>query len=247
MIGVVALTVAVLIGVAVAGEEGSPSLRVQKMEDGVWLFESDTDWNGSLISANGLIVTDGEKLLVVDTPWTEEQTGELLDWIDENIGLPVRYYIVTHAHNDRIGGIAEVHRRDIPTFGHEGSLELAVNQGFETPWVTFTDRLVIDLGDEAVTLFYPGPGHAPDNMVVWLGERRWLYGGCFLKSASSKGLGYTGDADLMAWPASLEALRMALPEPLVVIPGHGAVGGSELLDHTRQLLDNHGARETPSR
>lgn len=44
------------------------------------------------------------------------------------------------------------------------------------------------------------------------------------------------DADTAAWPASLERVRARFPEVRIVVPGHGSVGGPELLSHTLELL-----------
>jgi arylsulfatase A-like enzyme len=44
------------------------------------------------------------------------------------------------------------------------------------------------------------------------------------------------EADLEAWPRSLAALEQALPDARLVVPGHGAPGGPELLRHTHDLL-----------
>lgn len=58
-------------------------LRVRTLQSGLWLVESDTDWNGSTISANGLVLVSDTEVLVVDTPWTVHQTGRLLDQAPE--------------------------------------------------------------------------------------------------------------------------------------------------------------------
>ena len=42
--------------------------------------------------------------------------------------------------------------------------------------------------------FYPGPGHASDNIVLRFPEL--VYGGCLVKSTEATDLGFTGDADL---------------------------------------------------
>lgn len=108
-------------GIDLAGD-----LRVRPLQSGLWLVDSDTNWNGTTISANGLVLVGDAEVLVIDTPWTDRQTGRLLDWIEQEIDLPVRYYVVTHAHDDRIGGIAEVHRRGISTYGQKVTVALAI-------------------------------------------------------------------------------------------------------------------------
>ncbi len=39
--------------------------------------------------SNGLIVRDGGRVLVVDTAWTDDQTAQILNWIKQEINLPV--------------------------------------------------------------------------------------------------------------------------------------------------------------
>ena len=45
---------------------------------------------------------------------------------------------------------------------------------------------------------------------------------------------FDGDADLEAWPASVE--RFLELDFDTVIPGHGAAGGRELIEHTLAVL-----------
>lgn len=235
----------ILVALPVVGAPLGDDIRVRPLEPNLWLVESDTDWNGQTVSANGLILASEEAVLLVDTPWTDEQTARLLDWVEEEIGLPTRQLIVTHAHNDRIGGIAEAHGRGITSYAFEGTVALAESRDFEVPQITFEDRLELGFGDQTVILLYPGAGHAPDNSIVWLEERGLLYGGCFIKSLGSRGLGYTGDADLDAWPESLIRLRELVPDEVTVVPGHGEIGGVDLIEHTQTLLEHR--EETSSR
>ena len=42
-------------------------------------------------------------MLVVDTAWTDDQTAQILNWIKQEINLPVALAVVTHAHQDKDG------------------------------------------------------------------------------------------------------------------------------------------------
>jgi metallo-beta-lactamase class B len=92
------------------------------------------------------------------------------------------------------------------------------------------------VGREHLELFYPGAGHTIDNSVVWIPERKILFGGCLVKSTSSTDLGNIADADLKEWPRSIHKVMDKFPATEVVIPGHGTSGGMELLQHTLDLL-----------
>ena len=52
-----------------------------------------------------MIVRDGGRVLVVDTAWTDDQTAQILNWIKQEINLPVALAVVTHAHQDKMGGM----------------------------------------------------------------------------------------------------------------------------------------------
>ena len=209
-------------------------LRIRRLAEGLWLHESDTEWGERTVPANGLIVQGREGAVIVDTPWTEDQTARLLDWLAEEVPGPVLGLLGSHFHPDAFGGIAEVHRRGIMTWGHALTGALAAEQDREAPRQSFDRRWTLTLGDERVEAVFLGPGHSPDGLMVWLPARRILYGGCMVKAQTWTSLGYLGDADLARWPAALRAAQAFDAE--IVIPGHGPPGGPELLTHTLGLL-----------
>lgn len=85
-------------------------------------------------------------------------------------------------------------------------------------------------------VFFPGPGHAPNNVVLWFPDQQILFGGCLIKSASADSLGFTGDADLRAWPEAVRRVA-ARYRPALVVPGHGPLAlGDAPLRHTLDLL-----------
>ena len=221
-------------------------LRVRPLTEGLWLYESDTQWGSRTVPANGLIVHDRDEIAVIDTPWTEEQTARLLDWVAEELKAPVVALLGTHFHPDAFGGIAEAHRRGIVTWGHALTGEHALENDREVPKRTFDDRQILSVGGQRVEAVYLGPGHSPDNFMVWLPARRILYGGCALKAASWTSLGYLGDADLERWPAMLEAAARTF-DAVTVIPGHGPPGGPELFAHTLDLLQRQADRAAGNR
>src|SRR5699024_7301811 len=85
-------------------------------------------------------------------------------------------------------------------------------------------------------VFYPGPAHSLDNIMVWVPKQQILYGGCAIRNAQVTTLGNTADADLSSWPKAIRRAQKAYPQANIVVPGHGAVGGPELLDHTLALF-----------
>ena len=85
-------------------------------------------------------------------------------------------------------------------------------------------------------MYYPGPSHSKDNLIVYFPDKRLLFGGCAVKSIQSKNLGFTGDAIMSEWPKSLAKVLNKYNDALLVVPGHGEVGGLEIIRHTLALF-----------
>jgi metallo-beta-lactamase class B len=166
--------------------------------------------------ANGLIAVDGEHAVMI---------ALLLDWVERSLKARVEAVVVGHHHVDCLGGLPEIHRRGIASIGLEKTRELALAEKVEAPKETFTGSRRLRVGQRELELFYPGPGHTVDNIVTWIADEKVLFGGCFVKSADARSLGYTVESDLAAWPASLARLRSRYPQARVIVPGHGDPGG----------------------
>jgi metallo-beta-lactamase class B len=207
-------------------------VRVRRLAPGVWLHVTLAGAEWGRTPANGLLFEEEASSLLVETGWSVRQARVLLDWAREALHRPVRAAVVTHFHMDRIGGVPELAARGVPVFAREDTARLAAGQGH--PIVI--QRLEDEQAWGPLTLFFPGAGHTRDNLVVWHPDSGLLYGGCFVKDASARDLGNVEDADVAAWPASLERVRARFPDARTVLPGHHQPGGPELLTHTRALL-----------
>ena len=189
--------------------------------------------------ANGLVYVSGDQAVVVDTGWTEEETRDLLDWVRNSLNVRIAAVVVTHWHIDCMGGLAEVHRQDIPSYSHVLTREIAKQKGLPVPAVGFARKLILRLGEQEIECHYLGAGHTRDNIVAWIKGEKLLFGGCLLKARAWRGLGFTGDSDIQAWPQTLEKVLKAFPDAQVVVPGHGKSGTLDLIQHTLDLLKKH--------
>ena len=72
----------------------------------------------------------GWRPLVVDTAWTDDQTAQILNWIKQEINLPVALAVVTHAHQDKMGGMDALHAAGIATYANALSNQLARKRGW---------------------------------------------------------------------------------------------------------------------
>lgn len=207
-------------------------IHVRRLAPGVWLHTTLAGEDYNHYPANGLLIEEGEQSLLIDMGWNPRHAEQLLTWARDTLRRPVRAAVVTHFHSDRTGGVPALTAQGIAVYGLEETAKLAKEDGLPVPSSTASPTQ--SLGP--VDLFFPGAGHAPDNLVVWHRDSGVLFGGCFVKDGAAKDLGNLSDADVAAWPASLERTRQRFPDMRVVVPGHGEPGGPELLTHTQSLL-----------
>jgi metallo-beta-lactamase class B len=213
-----------------------PHVSFEALTPGVWLHRSVKYLpEYGEVPSNGLVVKTASGALIVDTAWTPAQTAEVLDWAAAHVG-PVRAALVTHWHDDRSGGLPEVHRRGIASYGSGRTAEQARAHGAPIASQRFDDTLDLSSLGVAGEAYFPGAGHSLDNVVVWLADSKLLFGGCLVKSTQAQGLGNTADGDVQAWPRAIAELEARYPSAAIVVPGHGAAGGPDLLAHTRELL-----------
>jgi metallo-beta-lactamase class B len=224
-----------------AGQPGeivrlAPDVWVRRLSPSVWIHITMGIYRGAPVPSNGLLVTNDSSAVLLDTGWNPAQTERLLQWAQDSLHRPVRLAIVTHSHADRTGGITALQRAHIATLALPSTIERVTAAGgaglTALPQLSSSPQHVAGL-----ELYYPGPGHAPDNIIVFVAGDKILFGGCFIKAMEAEDLGNIGDADLARWPLSLSEVLSRYGAAEMVVPGHGETGGLELLHHTQALLD----------
>jgi len=184
--------------------EISRDIRLQRLTGNVWVHTTYTELpDYGRVPANGLAVVDANEAMLVDLPWTDELTAQLLDWMDRNWHVSVRGVIPTHFHEDCMGGLAEVHRRGVTSHALDKTVVLAREKQLPVPKHAFKEELSLRCGQTLVELKYFGAGHTTDNIVAWLPQQQVLFGGCLIKAINARSLGNTSDGDLNAYPETL--------------------------------------------
>jgi len=218
----------------------SPQLQVQQLAPKLWMHRTEqTLKNGQRFTSNGLVLQTDAGIWLLDTAWGYYPTVDLLHWVDVVLQQPVIQAIATHGHDDRVGGAAALAQRGISlqvTQQTKQSAEAAIQSMLQVS----ADLAVGERYQQGpVEWFYPGPAHTQDNIVLYLPEYQLLFGGCAVKAPRFPGLGNIADADVKEWPQSLIRIQQAYPHLKVLVPGHGDIGDSQLLDYSLQLLKKH--------
>lgn len=198
--------------------------------------------NWGRVGANGLVYVSGGDAVIVDTPWTCDQTDALIDWIEDSLHATVTKVAVTHWHNDCMGGLDAVIERSVASYACEKTREIAASKSLPVPQTGFADTLSLSVGETKVVCAFPGGGHTIDNIVVYVPGENILFGGCLLKALGSRSLGSIVDADLDEWPVTVRKLIKRYSGCTIVIPRHGLHGDMSLAVHTLELLEKNSSR-----
>jgi metallo-beta-lactamase class B len=211
-------------------------LQITPLTGSCYIFTTYGKSNGQPVPANGMYITGSEGAVIIDPPWDTAQARPLLDSIFMRHGQRVLFSISTHFHDDRTGSVPVLKHLGVPTYGSIRTLQLCRERKEAEPEFAFSPDTVFIRGDIQLQVFYPGHGHAPDNIVVWIPKEKVLFGGCFIKSIDSETLGNIADADIPAWIISVRRTMHKFPHPRYIIPGHFSWQSRKALSHTLKLL-----------
>ncbi|MFE0043457.1 MBL fold metallo-hydrolase [Streptomyces albireticuli] len=211
--------------------------EVAQLGEGVYAYvQADGGW---CLNNAGIVVGDGGTVLV-DTAATEWRARMLHEAVRTVSRRPVAFVVNTHSHGDHTFGNAEfageatviAHERAAADMAAHGLALTGLwpdvawgNIRLRLPDLTFSARMALPSIGPRIELLHFGPGHTAGDTVVWLPDQRVLFTGDLVFS------GVTPFILMGSLSGTLRLLdRLRALEPLHVVPGHGPVGGPELLD-----------------
>ena len=213
-----------------------PRLTITHLTGNVYVYTTWRTLPDGPFPANSAYVVTTKGVVLLDCPWDTTQYQPLLDSIEVRHHAPVVLFIATHFHDDRTCAIDFLNKKGIPTYSTVLTRQLCAKEHNPQAEYVFLNDTSFRVGGYILQTYYPGPGHSPDNIVVWLGRDKVLYGGCLVKSTEAAGLGNLGDANVAEWPASIHRVIDRYPNALYVIPGHQGWADPHALQHTLDLL-----------
>lgn len=183
----------------------------------------------SHVSNAGIVMLRDGEILIVDTLMTDEQTEELrhktAQW-----GKP-SYVISTHEHYDHLGGNGMFSCPHISATAARKAMSKDPSiSPLAYPQITFDSALTLHLS-ETVELRHMG-GHSRGSIVVYFPDRQLLFAGDLVFNGRTP---FMGVADLSRWISALRELESW--DIKQVVPGHGFVGGKELLSAQREWIE----------
>ena len=177
---------------------------------------------------SSLVTLKNGEVLVIDTGANAEEGREVYVQAAE-LGRVV-YVINTHEHADHLGGNKYFSCPIISSVPARELIARFKQEHYPLPTITFSEQMTLFLG-EPVEISLMG-GHSPGASVIYFPERKLLFTGDMVFNGR---MPYMGVANFPEWLENLRTLESWNPE--VVVPGHGPVGGVEVLSKQREWLE----------
>jgi len=228
------------------GQSKNLPLQISHLTGDFYVYRTFNDYKGAKISANAMYLVTEKGVVLFDAPWDKSQFQPLLDSIKIKHNKNVIMVFATHSHDDRAGGLDFYRKKGIKTYSCKLTDEILKKKNEKRAEFILPNDTIFNVGKYKFEAYYPGKGHAPDNIVVWFEKEKILYGGCFVKSTEAKDLGYLGDSDVKEWAQSIKKVQAKFKNPQYIIPGHDGWTNIKSLDHTMKMVHDYNLSSTTS-
>jgi glyoxylase-like metal-dependent hydrolase (beta-lactamase superfamily II) len=217
--------------------------------DGIYLVQGlsalGSAENRNFISNASVIVTESS-VVVVDALGAPALARELMAEIRQLTPKPISHVIVTHYHADHVYGLQAFRDAGVTIVAHPlaqvylhseaAQQRLQASRQDMAPWVDNNTRLVsadiwvdkptvLRVGGLELHLQPAGPAHTPEDLVVWIPQRKTLVAGDLVFRGR---VPFVGQADSGQWIQALDGLLAY--EADIILPGHGPVSSSARQD-----------------
>ncbi|MDX2048098.1 MAG: BlaB/IND/MUS family subclass B1 metallo-beta-lactamase [Chitinophagaceae bacterium] len=217
------------------GQHSDSSLKISPLTGNFFVYTTYNIYKGNRIPANGMYLITDHGVILFDTPWDTTQFQPLLDSIKVKHNKNAVLCIATHFHEDRTGGLEYYKQQGIKTYTTRQTDELSSKRGMKKAEFLIAADTVFRVAQYSFQTYFPGHGHAPDNIVIWFEKEKILYGGCLIKSVEDGNLGNLSDASAKDYAATIKNVQNKFKRPEYIITGHGDWTSTKSLTHTLKM------------
>jgi cyclase len=226
-------------GYAQAITPDKPEFR--KLADDVYVYI------GKVNDANALVVVTSQGVVLIDTGNSQPETRNILKHIQAVTKQPIRYIVITQNHGDHIGGTplfsppaAVIMHERVAKDWKEWKPHLIKAWRKRFPERTealkefhpidavmsFTDRMILNLGGKVIELIYVDDTYNPGDIAVWLPQSGVMHGG--FAAYKERHPDIRPDYSHGTTWGMLKQLEAIIPlKPKFVVPAHGPVGDTK--------------------
>jgi glyoxylase-like metal-dependent hydrolase (beta-lactamase superfamily II) len=209
-----------------SAQAATPVREITPLAGPVYRFRNNFHYSVFAVTPEGVIASD---------PINADAARWLKAELARSFSQPVRFVVYSHDHADHISG-GEVFQDTARIVAHENARRTIVAEKRPTavPQVTFSDRMVIELGGTTVELLHVGRNHSNNSVVMRFPKERLLFAVDFIPV---KAVGFRDwpDAYIEDWIESLRRVEALDFDQLV--PGHGPVGTRDDVRAFREYME----------
>ena len=217
-----------------------PDMKPQQVAPGCWFVEGlsalGSPANQNFISNAGFVVTSAG-VVVIDALGSPALAERLVAEIKKITPQKITHVVLTHYHADHVYGLQVFEKLGARIIAHQAGREylyadtarLRLEQSRKdlAPWIDEQTQLAaatewiaarreLTVGDTRLVIQPVGPAHTPEDLAVYLPDKKVLYAGDLVFRSR---IPFVGQADSRNWIKSLDKLLAF--DAAVVVPGHG--------------------------
>ena len=222
-----------LISAPSALAQDEPFREIVNITGDLYRATNNAHHNVFLVTDEGIILTDP-----ISTDFATWLKGEL----DERFGVPVRYVLYSHYHDDHASGGA-VFEDTAEFVGHENTVvNLAAEEGNEVfaevraPDTTYSDSTSVTLGGKTVEMLHAMPSHSNDSSIIRFPDERAVFAVDFVNVQRVPFQTMSGWGPVTSWIEANQHLQSTVDYDIMA-PGHGPVGTKADVEDTTQYLE----------
>ena len=191
---------------------------IMKVADNLYMIQGQGGNTGVFVTANGVVLVDTKN---------PNNGPAILDQVKTVTDKPVTHIINTHTHGDHVGSNAQFPATvEIVTHANTAAnmakmknfAEAATKHGL--PDRTYTDRLTLLSGNDAIDLYYFGPAHTSGDTFVVFRNARVMHSGDAFAGKGIPLIDTANGGSGLQYPETLSKAAAGIKGVERVIPGH---------------------------
>jgi len=232
------LTIALIFSMTnIFGQAENPKLKISHLTGDFYIYTTYNNYQETQVPANGMYLVTDNGVVMLDTPWDTTQFQPLLDSIKLKHNKSVVMCFATHWHSDKTAGLEYYRQLGIKTYTTALTDELSKKNNKKRAEFLMTKDTVFQVGQYSFETYYPGQGHTEDNIVIWFEKEKILYGGCLIKGADDKDLGYLGDGNAAEYASTLKKVQERCRNPKFIVIAHSDWKNINSLKHSIMMAN----------
>lgn len=229
------------LGPCLQAQQNPPEITLVPVAGPVYMLQGGGGNIGIVADAAGMFMTDA---------MFEGVAGEIREAIKSLPGGDrMRMLVNTHWHSDHTDG-NKAFGPGVVIIAHENVRALLAKDqtllGRQTralpanalPGVTFSDKLTVYAGGEAIRLVHFPRAHTDGDTVLFMDGWKVVHMGDMFFNGMFPFLDVANGGDIDNWVRQLDIILGTLPEDTKIIPGHGPLAGIAELKAFRDMLSD---------